>query len=112
VPTNLIGIGLNYKQHAEETGLEYPKYPIVFHKNVSSVTSHGKNILIPKSTKVRKLFPSSLYCGLCIVLYCIVLYCIVLYCIVLYCIVLYCIVLYGFFFFVELHYIVLWSLFE
>lgn len=47
-PSNIICIGLNYNDHASETGIEPPKYPIVFYKNTSSMNSHGRNIVIPK----------------------------------------------------------------
>src|SRR5690606_11214161 len=33
----IIAIGLNYKNHAEEAGLPVPKEPVVFHKSISSI---------------------------------------------------------------------------
>ncbi len=48
-PAAIFCIGLNYTLHAEETGLEIPKYPVVFMKNPAAVTSDGSDILIPKS---------------------------------------------------------------
>jgi 2-keto-4-pentenoate hydratase/2-oxohepta-3-ene-1,7-dioic acid hydratase in catechol pathway len=48
-PTTVFCIGLNYRLHAEETGLEIPKYPVVFMKNPASVTSDNSDILIPES---------------------------------------------------------------
>jgi 2-keto-4-pentenoate hydratase/2-oxohepta-3-ene-1,7-dioic acid hydratase in catechol pathway len=49
-PTCVLGIGLNYKRHADEIGKDYPKNPIVFMKNVSSITGSGNEnpIVIPK----------------------------------------------------------------
>ena len=44
VPTAIIGIGLNYRQHAKEIGLEAPKYPVVFMKNPASIASPGDPI--------------------------------------------------------------------
>ncbi|MFS9598745.1 ureidoglycolate lyase, partial [Klebsiella variicola] len=31
-----VAIGLNYRRHAEESGLDIPKEPVVFHKALSS----------------------------------------------------------------------------
>jgi len=47
-PSNIICIGLNYTNHANEIGIDIPKYPIVFYKNTSSMNSYGRNIVIPK----------------------------------------------------------------
>ncbi len=46
-PAAIICIGLNYRQHAEETGLALPQYPVVFMKNPGSVTDPGSDIIIP-----------------------------------------------------------------
>jgi 2-keto-4-pentenoate hydratase/2-oxohepta-3-ene-1,7-dioic acid hydratase in catechol pathway len=37
-PPAIFGIGLNYRQHAVETGMEAPRYPVLFMKNPASVT--------------------------------------------------------------------------
>ena len=50
-PTQIIGIGLNYKKHALETKKDIPAYPIIFHKAISSVTSHGACIVLPHCTQ-------------------------------------------------------------
>lgn len=47
VPTNIIGIGLNYKKHAEEGGRGVPDRPMWFMKTTASVQDPGKPILIP-----------------------------------------------------------------
>ena len=46
VPSAILAIGLNYHQHAEETGLKIPKYPVLFMKNPASVTNPGDPILL------------------------------------------------------------------
>jgi 2-keto-4-pentenoate hydratase/2-oxohepta-3-ene-1,7-dioic acid hydratase in catechol pathway len=46
VPPAIIGIGLNYHQHAKETGMETPKYPVVFMKNPASIANPGDPILL------------------------------------------------------------------
>jgi 2-keto-4-pentenoate hydratase/2-oxohepta-3-ene-1,7-dioic acid hydratase in catechol pathway len=40
-------IGLNYRDHAAETGAPLPSEPVVFVKSTGSVAGHGDDILIP-----------------------------------------------------------------
>jgi 2-keto-4-pentenoate hydratase/2-oxohepta-3-ene-1,7-dioic acid hydratase in catechol pathway len=40
-------IGLNYRDHAAETGAPLPSEPVVFVKSTGSVVGHGDDILIP-----------------------------------------------------------------
>src|SRR6266516_3692461 len=40
-------IGLNYRDHAAETGASIPTEPVVFVKSTGSVVGHGADILIP-----------------------------------------------------------------
>jgi 2-keto-4-pentenoate hydratase/2-oxohepta-3-ene-1,7-dioic acid hydratase in catechol pathway len=47
VPTNILCIGLNYHEHAKETGLELPMYPTLFMKNIASLTHPEDPIEIP-----------------------------------------------------------------
>ena len=51
VPGNFFAIGLNYKEHAEETGAKAPDYPVVFNKSVHSIVGPNDNIVIPKNSK-------------------------------------------------------------
>ncbi len=46
-PPAVICIGLNYRRHAKETGLEMPKYPAVFMKNPGAVVGNNDAIVIP-----------------------------------------------------------------
>lgn len=46
-PPNIIGIGLNYRQHADETGISYPKMPVMFLKATSSLIGDGAPIMLP-----------------------------------------------------------------
>jgi 2-keto-4-pentenoate hydratase/2-oxohepta-3-ene-1,7-dioic acid hydratase in catechol pathway len=48
VPGKLIGIGLNYRSHAEESQLDIPSVPVVFAKFGSSLAGHGAEIVIPR----------------------------------------------------------------
>mgnify|MGYP005814310793 CR=1 FL=1 len=50
-PEKIICIGLNYRKHAEESGMEPPKEPVVFFKAPSSLTGPFDNIVIPKNSK-------------------------------------------------------------
>ena len=50
-PGKIIGLGLNYRDHAEETGESVPEFPQVFAKFPSSVTNPDDDIPIPKVTK-------------------------------------------------------------
>lgn len=50
-PGKLICIGLNYKRHAEETGMPLPDKPVVFGKFADSLTAHGSPIPYPRATK-------------------------------------------------------------
>lgn len=46
-PVVIFCIGLNYRLHAEETGVDLPKYPVLFMKNLSAATGHLDAIRIP-----------------------------------------------------------------
>ncbi len=46
-PLNFIGIGLNYADHAAETGGATPKEPILFLKSLSSFSGPYDDIIIP-----------------------------------------------------------------
>ena len=48
---NFYCIGLNYKKHAVETGLEIPKEPIIFSKATSCISGPYDNIILPKNSK-------------------------------------------------------------
>ncbi|TDO93935.1 2-keto-4-pentenoate hydratase/2-oxohepta-3-ene-1,7-dioic acid hydratase in catechol pathway [Halanaerobium saccharolyticum] len=48
VPPNIIAIGLNYRQHAVETGAEIPERPVIFLKATSSITDPNSEITLPK----------------------------------------------------------------
>ena len=50
-PEKFIGIGLNYSDHAEETGMKIPSEPIIFIKANSCICGPNDNIVIPKNSK-------------------------------------------------------------
>jgi acylpyruvate hydrolase len=47
VPTKIVCIGLNYRDHAAESQLEIPTTPVVFSKWPSALTGHGQDIVLP-----------------------------------------------------------------
>jgi len=48
---NFIAVGLNYADHAAETGAEIPKEPILFNKAPSCVVGPNDDIVIPKGSQ-------------------------------------------------------------
>lgn len=46
-PRAIIGIGLNYRRHAEESGAKIPEYPVVFFKNPASAQANEAPITLP-----------------------------------------------------------------
>jgi 2-keto-4-pentenoate hydratase/2-oxohepta-3-ene-1,7-dioic acid hydratase in catechol pathway len=49
-PPRVFCIGLNYRDHAAESGMEIPKFPVVFFKLVPSIIGPGEAIVIPPIT--------------------------------------------------------------
>ena len=47
-PPNIIAIGLNYRQHAVETGAEIPERPVIFLKATNSLADPNSDIILPK----------------------------------------------------------------
>ena len=50
-PSKLICIGLNYKAHAEESGVELPPEPVIFFKATSAIVGPNDNIVIPRNSE-------------------------------------------------------------
>src|SRR5487761_387433 len=46
-----VAIGLNYRQHAAETGAAIPKEPIIFMKATSSICGPDDEVVIPKDSQ-------------------------------------------------------------
>ncbi len=46
-PTKIVAVGLNYRDHAEELGLQVPDEPLLFLKPSSSVVGPGDSIVLP-----------------------------------------------------------------
>lgn len=47
VPTQILCVGLNYRQHAAETGAKIPERPILFVKGINTLAHPGDAIEIP-----------------------------------------------------------------
>jgi 2-keto-4-pentenoate hydratase/2-oxohepta-3-ene-1,7-dioic acid hydratase in catechol pathway len=47
-PSKIICLGLNYRDHAEESGLGIPEFPVLFARFPSSLIGHGVPIILPK----------------------------------------------------------------
>ena len=47
VPSNIFGIGLNYRRHAEEASVKFPEYPVFFIKGLNTLQHPGDPIFIP-----------------------------------------------------------------
>ena len=47
LPPNFIAIGLNYADHVKESGMEKPKMPVVFNKQVTCVTGPFDPVDVP-----------------------------------------------------------------
>ena len=50
-PSKFIGIGLNFKDHAEEQNLPIPKEPIIFSKFTSCIVGPNDPIIVPKGSQ-------------------------------------------------------------
>jgi 2-keto-4-pentenoate hydratase/2-oxohepta-3-ene-1,7-dioic acid hydratase in catechol pathway len=49
-PPRVFAIGLNYREHAIESKLPLPKFPVVFFKMTTSIIGPGENIVLPKNS--------------------------------------------------------------
>jgi acylpyruvate hydrolase len=47
-PSKIVCLGLNYRDHAEESGLGIPEYPVLFARFASSLIGHNAPIILPK----------------------------------------------------------------
>ena len=49
-PQNFICVGLNYRDHAQETGLKIPEKPLLFAKTSNAINGHNFPVLMPEGT--------------------------------------------------------------
>ncbi|HEY6268848.1 MAG TPA: fumarylacetoacetate hydrolase family protein [Candidatus Acidoferrum sp.] len=48
-PSKIVCIGLNFRDHAEESGMEIPKEPVIFFKATTSLAGPNDAVVIPKN---------------------------------------------------------------
>lgn len=49
-PSKIVCIGLNYKDHAEETGAKIPTEPIIFMKSTTALVGPNDQVVIPRNS--------------------------------------------------------------
>ncbi len=54
-PTSILGIGLNYRHHAEESGAKVPEYPVLFVKGLNTVQNPSDPIVIPTALRSEQV---------------------------------------------------------
>jgi 2-keto-4-pentenoate hydratase/2-oxohepta-3-ene-1,7-dioic acid hydratase in catechol pathway len=50
-PSKIVCIGLNYADHAKESGADIPKEPILFFKSTSSIVGPNDEVIIPRGSQ-------------------------------------------------------------
>lgn len=50
-PSKIICIGLNFKDHAEESGMASPEEPVVFFKSTSSLVGPNDDLILPRGAE-------------------------------------------------------------
>ncbi len=48
----LVGVGLNFSDHAEESGMPIPTEPILFMKATSAISGPNDNVILPPNTQM------------------------------------------------------------
>ena len=49
-PSKIICVGLNYSKHANESGMDVPKEPVLFFKSTTSIIGPNDDVIIPKNS--------------------------------------------------------------
>ena len=50
-PSKLVCVGLNYAQHAKESGMEVPKEPVLFFKATTAICGPNDDLIIPPGSE-------------------------------------------------------------
>lgn len=50
-PSKIVCIGLNYSDHAKETGASLPAEPVIFFKSTTAIVGPNDNIIIPRDSE-------------------------------------------------------------
>ena len=51
-PPKILCVGLNYKDHAAETGNPLPTYPVIFTRFTSTLVADGEKMAVPKASEM------------------------------------------------------------
>ena len=51
LPSKIVAVGLNYRDHAEEMKMDVPLEPVIFLKPPSSLLAHGGSIILPADVR-------------------------------------------------------------
>ena len=49
-PSKFVAIGLNFSDHAKETGSPIPEHPVVFFKSPTCIVGPNDNVMVPKDS--------------------------------------------------------------
>ena len=60
-PSKIVCIGLNFRDHAEESGMEIPKEPVIFFKATTSLVGPNDAVVIPKNASKLDHSPISVF---------------------------------------------------
>jgi 2,4-diketo-3-deoxy-L-fuconate hydrolase len=50
-PSKIVCVGLNYSDHAKETGAKAPEEPVLFFKSTTAICGPNDDVIIPKDSK-------------------------------------------------------------
>jgi 2-keto-4-pentenoate hydratase/2-oxohepta-3-ene-1,7-dioic acid hydratase in catechol pathway len=53
LPPSILCVGLNYKEHAAESAMKLPDYPVLFIKSLNALNNPGDPIVLPKIEPVE-----------------------------------------------------------
>src|SRR5262245_767522 len=54
-PITILGTGLNYRKHAQESGIPVPEFPVLFVKGLNTLQHPGDPIVIPRYLRSDKV---------------------------------------------------------
>jgi 2-keto-4-pentenoate hydratase/2-oxohepta-3-ene-1,7-dioic acid hydratase in catechol pathway len=50
MPSKFVAIGLNFSDHAKETGSPIPEHPVVFFKSTTCIVGPNDNVMVPRDS--------------------------------------------------------------
>ena len=50
-PSKIVCVGLNYAQHAQESGMKIPKEPVLFFKSTTAICGPFDDVIIPRNSQ-------------------------------------------------------------